>query len=98
MLLGQVDNARVAAGLKLALLEWLPDSHEVAVVRSAGTGDEGVDRRPLVELDRARIDHLTSVFVPALTPLDDVASFDGLRHVTMRLRAPGGCPRDRGPT
>jgi tetrapyrrole methylase family protein/MazG family protein len=97
-LIGQVDTPRVAAGLKLALLEWLPERHEVAVVARAGTPAQAVERRPLVELDRAAVDHLTALYVPPLAPLDDVAAFDGLRHVTMRLRAEGGCPWDRGQT
>src|SRR5579884_1561727 len=97
-LIAQVDNARLAAGLKLTLLEWLPAEHEVALVSGAGTAAERVRRLPLAKLDRARPDHLTSLYVPAIEPLADVAAFDGLRYVTMRLRAPGGCPWDREQT
>jgi tetrapyrrole methylase family protein/MazG family protein len=97
-LIGQVDARPVAAGLKLALMEWLPAEHEVVLVGGAGTADERLDRRRLVDLDRAVPDHLTTLYVPRLAPLDDLAAFDGLRYVTMRLRAPGGCPWDREQT
>jgi tetrapyrrole methylase family protein/MazG family protein len=97
-LLAQIDSARLVSSLKLALLGWFPPEHELALVGAAGTGVEQVRRLPLRQLDRAKTDHLTSLFVPALQPLDDTAAFDGLRYVTMRLRAPGGCPWDREQT
>jgi tetrapyrrole methylase family protein/MazG family protein len=52
----------------------------------------------LVELDRQEVDHLTSLYLPPLAPLDDAGAFEGLRYVTMRLRAEGGCPWDREQT
>ena len=40
-------------------------------------------------------DHLTTVFVPRVTPTEDVRSFEGVRAIVARLRAPeGGCPWD----
>lgn len=97
-LLAQVDNGRLVGSLKLALLDWFPPEHEVALVGAAATSVEQVRWLPLHQLDRARADHLTTLFVPALQPLEDAAGFDGLRYITMRLRAPGGCPWDREQT
>ena len=94
-LITQLDSKRLAAGVKLVLSEWLPPAHEVALVRGAGGAEQAVRRAPLAELDRLEVDHLSSLHVPALAPLEDVASFEGLRHVVARLRAPGGCPWDR---
>jgi tetrapyrrole methylase family protein/MazG family protein len=92
-LIAQVDSARLAAGLKLALLESYPPDHTLFLVRA---GD--AERLPLVELDRARVDHLTSLVVPPLERLDDLGAFETLRYVVARLRAPGGCPWDREQT
>src|SRR5205823_6977982 len=60
--------------------------------------DGTATRLPLVQLDRARVDHLTSLYLPPLAPLDDVGAFETLRYITMRLRAEGGCPWDREQT
>jgi tetrapyrrole methylase family protein/MazG family protein len=92
----QVDSARLASGLKLALLESYPPEHELLLVRG-GVG-AAASRLPLVELDRTAVDHLTTVVVPPLARLDDLGGFETLRHVVARLRAPGGCPWDREQT
>ncbi len=94
----QLDSARLAADLKLVLLDWLPVDHEVVVVRGAGTLNMRIDRVPIALLDRQAIDHLTSLYVPPISILEDHAHFESLRHVTARLRGPGGCPWDREQT
>lgn len=38
------------------------------------------------------------LYVPPLGRLDDLASFNTLRYIVARLRAPGGCPWDREQT
>jgi tetrapyrrole methylase family protein/MazG family protein len=100
MLIAQAYNRRLAGGVKLALGEVYPDDWEVAVVRWAGLPNEqAVERIPLYELDRGeRADHLTTIYVPPLDPLQDVRTPEGLRYVTARLRAPAGCPWDREQT
>jgi tetrapyrrole methylase family protein/MazG family protein len=97
-LLTQLDSGRLAASVKLALLDWLPPEHDVVVVRGVGLAEESATRLPLVKLDRATVDHLTSLYVPPVAVLDDAASFETLRYITMRLRAEGGCPWDREQT
>ena len=99
-LIAQAYNRRLAGGVKLALAELYPDDWEVAVVRWAGLpGEETVERIPLYELDRGeRADHLTTIYVPPLDPLQAVRVPEGLRYVTARLRGPGGCPWDREQT
>lgn len=99
-LIAQAYNRRLASGVKLALGELYPDDWEVAVVRWAGmSGEEAVERIPLYELDRTEhADHLTTIYVPPLDPLQAVRVPDGLRYVTARLRAPNGCPWDREQT
>ncbi|HEY3079694.1 MAG TPA: nucleoside triphosphate pyrophosphohydrolase [Chloroflexota bacterium] len=92
----QVDSRRLASGLKLALLESYPPDHELVLARGGPRG--GTSRLPLVELDRAAVDHLTTVVVPPVARLDDLGGFETLRHVVARLRAPGGCPWDREQT
>ena len=99
-LVAQLYNRRLASGVKLALAEVYPDDWEVAVVRWAGLGtEEAVERVPLFELDRGeRADHLTTLYVPPLAPLEALRVPEGLRYVVARLRAPDGCPWDREQT
>ncbi|HEV8637705.1 MAG TPA: nucleoside triphosphate pyrophosphohydrolase [Chloroflexota bacterium] len=92
----QVDSARLASGLKLALLQSYPPGHEVLLVR--GGPPPAASRLALVDLDRAAVDHLTTVVLPPVPRLDDLGAFETLRYVVARLRAPGGCPWDREQT
>jgi tetrapyrrole methylase family protein/MazG family protein len=96
VLVGQVYDAEMAVATKLALGRLYPDQHEVAVVTAAGVvGIERLVRCPLAALDRQEVDHLTSVWVPALPPLAALRSEQTLRRIVAQLRAPGGCPWDQ---
>jgi tetrapyrrole methylase family protein / MazG family protein len=99
-LIAQVYNRRLASGVKLALTELYPDDWEVTLIRWAGIpGREEIRHLPLVELDRDEAaDHLTTLYMPPLDPLQALRSPEGLRYVVMRLRAPDGCPWDREQT
>ena len=99
-LIAQMYNRRLASGVKLALSELYPDDWELAIVRWASLpGQETVTRVPLYALDRnEHADHLTTLYVPPLDPLRATRAPEGLRYVTARLRAPGGCPWDREQT
>src|SRR5262249_31172093 len=100
VLIAQAYNRRLASGVKLALGELYPNDWELAVVRAAGVpGKAAVERLPLVELDRGEhADHLTTIYVPPLAPLQATRTPEGLRYITWRLRAPDGCPWDREQT
>ncbi|HLZ21857.1 MAG TPA: nucleoside triphosphate pyrophosphohydrolase [Ktedonobacterales bacterium] len=100
ILIAQAYNRRIASGVKLALGEVYPDDWEVSVVRWASLpGAETVQRVPLMDLDRGEhADHLTTLYVPPLDPLQAVRVPEGLRYITARLRAPNGCPWDREQT
>ena len=99
-LIAQMYNRRLASGVKLALSELYPDDWEVAVVRWASMpGQENVTRLPLYALDRdEQADHLTTLYIPPLEPLQALRVPEGLHYVTARLRAPDGCPWDRQQT
>lgn len=98
-LVAQLYNRRLASRVKLALGEIYPEEWEVALVGWAGLPEETVVRMPLLALDRdERPDHLTTLYIPPLDPLDAVRVPEGLRHVTARLRGLGGCPWDREQT
>lgn len=99
VILYQVYDPASAAHAKLALMRGFPDDWQVAVVRAAGiAGSEHVVWIPLHALDRQQVDHLTSVFVPALPPAARRPTFGTLVGIMARLRAPGGCPWDREQT
>ncbi|MBI3972015.1 MAG: nucleoside triphosphate pyrophosphohydrolase, partial [Chloroflexi bacterium] len=76
------------------------DTHPVTVVRAAGVpGHEHVEHRALYEIDRDEsVDHLTSVWVPPLAPLEALHEPQTLVEIMARLRAPDGCPWDREQT
>ena len=61
--------------------------------------------RPLPKGEARRLDGLTETdlagddwLVPALAPLDNLASPHGMAAISARLRAPDGCPWDRRQT
>jgi tetrapyrrole methylase family protein/MazG family protein len=100
LLVCQVYSRQVASDVKLALGKHYPDDHQVVLVRAAGTpGRETIDRRPLLAIDRDQFaDHLTSLWVPALAPLQALREPQTLQEIMARLRAPDGCPWDREQT
>lgn len=62
----QVYDRRTASDAKLSLMEIFPDEYEIIFLRNLALDDEEAIRIPLFELDRRdKLDHLTSVFVPA---------------------------------
>ncbi|MDP9366523.1 MAG: MazG family protein, partial [Chloroflexota bacterium] len=98
-LVNQVYAPAVAASVKLALARLYPDDHPVVVVRAAGVpSQERLSRCRLFELDRQSVDHLTSVWVLPLPPLEAHRSPQTLQRIVAHLRAPGGCPWDRKQT
>jgi tetrapyrrole methylase family protein/MazG family protein len=98
-LVAQLYNRRLASRVKLALAEVYPEEWEVVLVGWAGLPEETIIRVPLYALDRdERADHLTTLYLPPLDPLEAARVPEGLRYVTARLRAPDGCPWDRQQT
>jgi tetrapyrrole methylase family protein / MazG family protein len=97
LLVAQLYNQEMAAAAKLALGRVYPDEHPVTLVRATGDG-ESTRRVPLSQLDREQPDHLTSLWVMPLAPLDAFRSGETLTRIVARLRAPGGCPWDREQT
>lgn len=97
--IGQVHSVAVAASVKLALARYYSDDHPIVVIRAAGVpGDEQLTPCHLFELDRQRVDHLTSVWLSASQPLAGHRSPFALQRIVALLRAPGGCPWDRNQT
>ena len=94
----QISSPEIASGVKLALAQLYPDSHEVTLVSATGSTEKSVRRLPLVELDRQPVDHLSSLYVPSVDPLDRPRVAEALQRIIARLRAPGGCPWDREQT
>ncbi len=96
LLLLQVYDAVTASHVKLCLMRHYPDDWEVLVIAQAGVaGQESIRRLPLHRLDRAEVDHLTSIYVPPLPPELRRPDFGALVGIMARLRAPDGCPWDR---
>ena len=99
LLVGQLYNRELASATKIALSRVYPDEHVVILVQAASvSGNEALRDVPLHVLDRYDVDHLTSLWVPALGPLDAVRSPETLTRTVALLRAPSGCPWDRAQT
>ncbi len=95
-IIAQVYDRRAASQTKLALLERYPADHPVRIVRGSGGSGAAIVETTIARLDHEdAFDHLVSLYLPPLEATDDARSFDGLRSVVARLRAPdGGCPWD----
>ncbi len=95
-IIAQVYDRPVATQVKLALLNVYPPAHHVLVVQAAATGEASLRETTIEQLDRAdAFDHLTTVYVPPLSRVEDLRSFEGLRAIVANLRSPdGGCPWD----
>jgi tetrapyrrole methylase family protein/MazG family protein len=99
LLVAQLYNRDLASAVKIALSRLYPDEHEVVLVQAAGVpGEQATRALSLHALDRQQVDHLTSLWVSPMAPLEAVRSFDSLRRIVTQLRAPGGCPWDREQT
>jgi tetrapyrrole methylase family protein / MazG family protein len=95
-LITQVYSRHLAGELKLTLMNLYPDQHMLKVLYSIGTPQVQAEELALFQLDRLeKLDHLTSVFIPALALPGSLASH---QNVVANLRAPEGCPWDREQT
>ncbi|NLK01104.1 MAG: nucleoside triphosphate pyrophosphohydrolase [Clostridia bacterium] len=95
----QLYSREIASHVKLDLMEYYPDDFKVKIVRAAMVpGLQRIEEIPLYELDRLKwIDHLTSLFVPAIENIDQDQDnlLKDLDSIMKELRGPGGCPWDR---
>jgi tetrapyrrole methylase family protein/MazG family protein len=99
LLVAQIYNRDLASAVKIALSRLYPDEYVVVLVQAAGVpGELATSALPLHALDRQQVNHLTSLWVPAMAPLEAHRSPNSLPRIVARLRAPGGCPWDREQT
>jgi tetrapyrrole methylase family protein/MazG family protein len=98
LLVSQLYSQHVAIAVKLWLSRYWPEQHEVVLVRAAGTATQEIQTLPIHRLDRVDVDHLTTLYVPAIPEIENIRTFAGVMNVTRTLRAPGGCPWDREQT
>lgn len=100
VLICQLYSRAIASQVKLALLTRYPAAHPVTLVHAAGVvGGQQLRQLPLAELDHNdEMSYLSTLYVPALAPLENLRAPEGLRYVVERLLAPAGCPWDREQT
>ena len=96
----EINDARLAADVKLWLSDLYDDEMTVYFLRDAAQQGCRAEPIPLYALDRQpEYDHRTAVFVPAVSFMQrQRADFEDLVRVVARLRGPGGCPWDRKQT
>lgn len=97
-LVGHVQSKATLGEMKASLLAVYPPHHEVALISALGTNQQRVDWLPLAHLGDRPFDPPACVYLPPLSPEDDVRRFDGLYAIVSRLHAPNGCPWDRQQT
>lgn len=96
MIITQIYNNYVASDVKLKLMEVYPDETPIVFMRNLGAPDERVVEIPLYELDRQKdINHLTTLYVPALEQQQSRANTTELECTMQKLRSPEGCMWDR---
>ena len=96
VLLGQVYSRLLAGELKATLMSVYPPEQRVALVHAAGEAAGVVEWLALHEFDRSqRIDHLTSLYIPALAVKGGLTA---LAETVAVLRSPNGCPWDQEQT
>ncbi len=95
VLVTQVYSPEMAVATKLTLSRVYGEEIEISVVRAAGTAEQSIERMPLHRLDRAEVDHLTSIWIDPLPEIAAGRVFSSLVRIVARLRAPDGCPWDR---
>jgi tetrapyrrole methylase family protein/MazG family protein len=99
LVITQVYKRSIASAVKLALGTLYPDDHEISLIgwdKDRGTTSGRLIR--LHELDRASVDHLTSVVVPPLEWQTNTRSPFELFRIVAKLRDVDGCPWDREQT
>ncbi|MBU2700689.1 tetrapyrrole methylase family protein/MazG family protein [Sporomusaceae bacterium BoRhaA] len=95
LVITQLYDRQIASDTKLSLMDAYPDDYEVTVVRNLGLADETICQMPLYKMDRIPvIDHLTSLFVPAVQLKSTTFSLTPLLDVMAKLRSPTGCVWD----
>ena len=100
MVITELNDARLAADVKLWLCDLFDDEMTVYFLPDAAEQGCTAEPVPLYALDRQQVyDHRTAVFVPAV-PYGERqrAGYEDLVAVVDRLRGPGGCPWDRQQT
>jgi tetrapyrrole methylase family protein/MazG family protein len=99
LLVAQLYNPELATRVKIALTQVYPDEHAILLLQAAGdANDARIDALTLRTLDRADVDHLTSMWVPPLASLNAYRSPETLLRIVAHLRTPNGCPWDRKQT
>lgn len=99
LLVAQLYNHELAARVKIALTRVYPDDHAILLLQAAGDASLAkIDALAIRTLDRADVDHLTSMWVPPLAPLNAYRTPETLQRIVAHLRTPNGCPWDRKQT
>jgi len=94
----QIYSRSIASHAKLALLRVYPDDLRVTMLQATGSAACDTRTLPLYEIDHHEVNHLSSLYLPAVDPLTNDRVFEGLQQIIAQLRAPGGCPWDREQT
>ncbi|PAB57636.1 bifunctional methyltransferase/pyrophosphohydrolase YabN [Anaeromicrobium sediminis] len=94
----QVYDKITASNVKLKMMEYYNDDHEIIVIRGAGIeGIEKIHHVKLYEMDHLDdYDYLTSIYVPKIeNNIKNPRNISDLVDIMKLLRSEDGCPWDR---
>jgi tetrapyrrole methylase family protein/MazG family protein len=94
-----VYDQLLASELKLKLGRVIPDNYIITVLTETGATEENYLSIPLYQLDRVKVNHLTSVYISPI-PFEEKEKFqmEDLKKIVEILRGEKGCPWDREQT
>ncbi len=76
LIIYQPYNNFIASTVKLKLMNYYNEDHEVTIIKNAGDKEEEIIKLPLYKLDRYDgYDHLTSIYVPCNKKISENPSF-----------------------
>lgn len=97
LLITNIDDHGLLSDLEIVLSECYGDEQEAVVISHPMDVNESVERMSLMELNRVKCSHLTSVYIPKVD-CQNRYTYRDLIAIIERLRSPGGCPWDREQT
>lgn len=99
VLLTELHDGTPLGRLRDALEDAYPVEHSLSIVVVEESGHVRTETVPLGHLETIDLDGASAgIYVAPVQPLADLPSFDTLRYIVARLRAPDGCPWDREQT
>lgn len=101
VIITQVYDKMTASNVKLKMMEYYNDEHEIIVIRAAGIKEiESINKIKLYEMDHLNVyDYLTSIYIPKIEDnIKNPSNINDLVEIMKILRGSNGCQWDKEQT